>query len=383
MEATEVQGISPIETALAKENITNQVIEKLKADYSGLKINGIDDKAGFKAVEDARKHCKQLRVLAVNICKSGREDALKTQKDWIAKEKEIVAAIEVTENYLSAQSEAIKEEEKRILFEAAQKAKLPIRKERLMTIGVEVEDEKLLSINDADFDSLFNDLHSKVLSEQAEALRAEKQRIADEQEAERKRIEAEAKAEQEKVQAAEREKMRIENERLKAEKEATDKRNAIRNEQLRPYIIFIRDYNMMLTVSDDVYEKELSDIKIAAQQHYDFEAKEKLKRDAQIQKEIEEKEKIEKQLALERQAAQKAEAELRLAKEAEEKRLRDIEEADELELTKGDAAKITDLINDLNVLKTKYTFKSKKHQKLYSEIGQLLDKTINHAITKN
>lgn len=300
METTQIETISPIETALAKENITNQVIEKLKVDYMGLTIKGLDDKAGFKAVEDARKHCKELRVLATKICKAGREDALKTQKDWIAKEKEVVSAIEVTENYLSTQSDAIKEEEKRILFEAAQKAKLPIRKERLMTIGVEVPDEKLLTINDADFDALFNDLHSKVLAEQAEVLRVEKQRIADEQETERKRIEAEAKAEQEKIQAAEREKQRLENERLKAENEAKEK----------------------------------------------------------------------------------ALAGFKALKEAEEKRLAEIEEAKELELTKGDAAKFTDLINDLNALKTKYVFKSKKHQAIYLQVGELLERTINHITKK-
>lgn len=44
---------SPIETALAEQNITAQVIAKLKTDYSGLKINGIDDKEGFEGAHDA------------------------------------------------------------------------------------------------------------------------------------------------------------------------------------------------------------------------------------------------------------------------------------------------------------------------------------------
>ena len=350
MENTQLETISPIETALAKENITNQVIEKLKADYSGLKINGIDDKAGFKAVEDARKHCKQLRVLAVNICKSGREDALKTQKDWISKEKEIVAAIEVTENYLSAQSEAIKEEEKRILFEAAQKAKLPLRKERLMTIGVEVPDEKLLTINDADFDALFNDLHSKVLEEKAAALKAEEKRIADEQEAERKRIEAEAKAEQEKIKAAEIEKQRIENERLKIENEAKEK--ALAEERAKAKAI-----------------QDEQDAIIAAN-------KKKADEEAAKQKAI-----ADLKIKQEREAKEKAEAELKAAKEAKTKELADIEAAKEAELHKGDAAKILDLIADLEALKTKYTFKGAKNKSMYVNVGELITKTITY-ITK-
>jgi hypothetical protein len=44
-----------IETALAKENITAQVIAKLKENYFDLKINGLSDKEGFKAVEICAK----------------------------------------------------------------------------------------------------------------------------------------------------------------------------------------------------------------------------------------------------------------------------------------------------------------------------------------
>jgi hypothetical protein len=77
-----------IENALASENITAQVIAKLKENYFDLKINGLSDKEGFKAVEIARKECKTIRVLASKICKKGREDAIQIQKDWINKEKE-------------------------------------------------------------------------------------------------------------------------------------------------------------------------------------------------------------------------------------------------------------------------------------------------------
>lgn len=209
MENTEVEIVSPIETALAKENITNQVIAKLKEDYLGLKINGLDDKIGFKAVEDARKHCKALRVLAVKICKAGREEARNVAQQWVDKEKEVVNDIDVTESHLENESNKIKEEEKRILFEAAQKAKLPFRIEKLNTIGVSVSDEELLKINDDQFTALFNDLHTQVLAKQAEELRLEKQRI-----------ENEAIAEQKRQDDLEREKQRVENERLKAELKA-------------------------------------------------------------------------------------------------------------------------------------------------------------------
>ncbi len=49
---------SPIELALAEQNVTAQVIAKLKADYTGLTINGIDDKEGFEAKAKAEEEAK-------------------------------------------------------------------------------------------------------------------------------------------------------------------------------------------------------------------------------------------------------------------------------------------------------------------------------------
>ncbi len=48
----------------------------------------------------------------------------------------------------------------------------------------------------------------------------------------------------------------------------------------------------------------------------------------------------------------------------------------EAELSKGDEAKIEDLKADLLTLKTKYTFKSAKNQKLQTSVNELLDKVI-------
>lgn len=277
MENTEVEIISQIETTLAKENITTQVIAKLKTDYLGLKINGLDDKIGFKAVEDARKHCKELRVLAVKICKAGREEAITIQKQWIEKEKEVVAGIDVTESYLENESNKIKEEEKRILFEAAQKAKLPFRVEKLNTIGVSVEDAELLKINDEQFASLFNDLHSQVLAKQAEEIRIEKQRIADV-----------AAAEQKRKDDLEREKQRLENERLKKERESQDE--------------IIRVERAKAKIESDKQAKILADQKRIADQAA---ADAKAIADAKLK--------------TEREAKEKAEAELKAKQDAEQK----------------------------------------------------------------
>lgn len=191
----QVVGLTVIEQALEKENITRQILDKLKSEYSGLKIASIDDTDGFNKVEEARKHCKRLRGDATRICKKGREDAIKIQSDWIAKEKEVVGEIEEVENALKAEAQRIKDEKERILFEAAQREKLPARKEKLLTIGIEVEDEQLLKIGDFDFEKLYQEFYVKHLEEvaakakaEAEAKAAEEKRLAEEA-AEKKRVE--------------------------------------------------------------------------------------------------------------------------------------------------------------------------------------------------
>lgn len=349
-----VEQVSPIETALAKENITNQVIEKLKADYLGLKINGLDDKAGFKAVEEARKHCKAIRVLAVKICKSGREEAISIQKQWIEKEKEVVAAIDITESHLEAQSDAIKELEKQILFEAAQKVKLPIRKEKLLTIGIEVADEELLKINDEQFNALFNEFHETYLSEKAEQLRIAEEKIAAEK-AEAQRIEnerlAEIKRQADLKEAAEKARIEAESKaKLEAEKKEREAKEAIAKA-----------------------EREKQE---AEQRAIEAEAKAKQEKELALQKaEADKKAAI---AELERKQKEKELADIRAKQEAErlaeEKRLSDIE----AELSKGDELKFTDFITDLKALKTKYTFKSKQNKALYQVAGTLIDKIINH-----
>ena len=92
---------------------------------------------------------------------------------------------------------------------------------------------------------------------------------------------------------------------------------------------------------------------------------------------------------MEREKSAKIESD-KLAKiEAEAKRLNDEriakEKAEaeaektkiETELNKGDAEKVKDLIKDFQELKEKYTFKSAKNKKMYSDVGGLIDKTTN------
>src|SRR5215831_6530306 len=84
---------SEINNALIKENVTDRVIASLKAQYEGLKLKSIDDKEGYLEIKEARNNVRKIGILAEKVCKKGREEALRTQKLWIAKEKEVLGKI--------------------------------------------------------------------------------------------------------------------------------------------------------------------------------------------------------------------------------------------------------------------------------------------------
>jgi hypothetical protein len=166
------------------------------------------------------------------------------------------------------------------------------------------------------------------------------------------RIAAEKKAEEERIAAAKAEEARQkaieeENARLKAEAEAAAKKQE--EERL--------ERERLAKIEADKLAKEEAKRKAEAD-------KKQREYEAKIEAERKEKERIQKELEA------KAEAE-RLAIEKAKK-------AEQAELNKGDAAKVKDLIADLEALKTKYSFKSEKNKKMYNNVSDLLDKVINY-----
>jgi chemotaxis protein histidine kinase CheA len=172
-------------------------------------------------------------------------------------------------------------------------------------------------------------------------------KTAFEQKKEHERIAKEAEEKRIADEKAENERIRVENEKLK--KEAEEKEAALKAEREK--------------ADAERKEREAK------------EAKEQAEREAK-----ERKEKQEHEAALEAERKKAAEAQRLLEEKADaERKEREAKEAKEqAELSKGDAAKIIDLIVDLKALKGKYQFKAKKNQKLYANTGLLIDKIINY-----
>lgn len=105
-QTTDIQEFSlekVIDIKLVQNNITEQVIAALKETYGGLKLAALDNKESYLELKFAAKECSKVRNLAVKICKEGREAAVKAQKSWVAREKEVVNAVLAVEDLLDAE----------------------------------------------------------------------------------------------------------------------------------------------------------------------------------------------------------------------------------------------------------------------------------------
>ena len=154
--------------------------------YKGLTINGVDDQAGYKMVDEARKDLAKKRVYISKTAKDLRSEAIAFQKSVIELEKELVGIIEPLELEFKNQTAAIDQEKLRL----KRIALLPERQEKLKAIGVQVLDRDLLDMTDEDFTVFYNQEHTKVLEAKAKAIAEEEARIQREKELEAEREKA-------------------------------------------------------------------------------------------------------------------------------------------------------------------------------------------------
>lgn len=78
----------------------------------GLKprLKDLDDKEGYLEIKVAAKDCAKIRNLAKKVCTEGREDAVKIQKLWVAKEKEAIKRVAEIEDVLDGEIERFDKE---------------------------------------------------------------------------------------------------------------------------------------------------------------------------------------------------------------------------------------------------------------------------------
>lgn len=233
-----------IETKLVQSNVTDAVLNALKEKYGGMKLKAIDDKESYLEIKAAARECGKVRTLAVKICKEGREEAVKTQKLWIAKEKEVVGRVAEVEDALDAEIERFDKEVERLENEEKERQEAAyINRQALLTKMGAIYTDGSFVLGSASFEAALikgstEDIWQEtVLSkfqaeyEKIELVRIEEEKKKQEAEAELKRQQeelqrqqAELKAQQEEMQRQRDEAARIENEKRHQEQLAEQKR---------------------------------------------------------------------------------------------------------------------------------------------------------------
>jgi hypothetical protein len=138
--------VNEINTTLVKQNVTEQVIGMLKSKYSGMKLKSLDDKEGYLAIKEARKEVRSVGILTEKICEKGREDAIRIQRLWLGKQKEVLAKISEVQDPLDAEIKKYEDEENRKETERKQKIEDAYigRQQELNKMGTKYEGGKFI-----------------------------------------------------------------------------------------------------------------------------------------------------------------------------------------------------------------------------------------------
>lgn len=114
----EVTKIDQVEVMIASQlsqfEVKEEDLKEKVAEYSLLVVTGIDDKAGRKAVSEARKHLKSLRTGITNTGKDLRENFNKVSKAIIARQNDLIAITQPEEERLELIEKDIAEEEEEL-----------------------------------------------------------------------------------------------------------------------------------------------------------------------------------------------------------------------------------------------------------------------------
>lgn len=187
---------------LVKFSVEAAEIEKLKAEYMPLKIEGIKDVAGYTMVHQARMEMVHRRTTITKEGKAWRDQISVGIKKEQAEEKRLLALIEPIETHLYTQERAVDDEKARIKAEAEEKEKARIqgRINRLFALGCKFDGaiyrykdavvlhHEIPGMSDQDFEQKLQAIETLVnqeLAEQEAALlkqQEEEKKLAEEKE---------------------------------------------------------------------------------------------------------------------------------------------------------------------------------------------------------
>lgn len=183
------QIVTTITTELQKFNLSDAAIAEMQQKYMPLKIEGINDKDGYKTVREARLFVKGKRVAVENRRKELKEDYLKIGRAIDGEAKRIFSLLEPIEEHLEKEQQTIDADKKRIKDEGEERSKLVMqsRIDSLISRNYPIDYAKLFNMSNDEFVA-----HLEIADA---AYRQEQERAAQEAEDARIKREEEEKAE--------------------------------------------------------------------------------------------------------------------------------------------------------------------------------------------
>lgn len=215
--------LTKIQTGLEAFEQKKAELQQLADSAKDVKINGIDDKAGYRSAREKRIELRNAEIAIEKEAKAMRDLVTPISRHISAKEKELLSITEFHKERLTKEEKWFQSEQERIKQEkeAAEKARVQNRIDKLSAYNAAIDYAKLSFISDEEFD--------KILSESKCAYDSEQARIAAEM-AEHDRLKREEE-ERIRIERLELEKIKAEQERIRQEQE--EKELSIQKEQAR------------------------------------------------------------------------------------------------------------------------------------------------------
>lgn len=282
-----------IETKLVQNNITEQVLIALKENYGGMKLKSLEDKEGYLEIKAAKKEVAKVRTLTTNVCKKGREDALKIQKGWIAEEKRVLGRVAEVEDPLDAEIDRFDNEvDRKATEEKNRQEEAYINRQATLTRMGAIYSGGNFVLGEAEFEAILIKEASQDVWEEAvvpkfkaeydklEAVKVAEQKKKDAEVAEMKRQQDELRKEQEEFrqQQAEAQRQREESQRAERERihnierEEANKKAELQDKRLKillphnPYSQNIPMINTLWSISEEEFATIFSEVKIRNEQ---------------------------------------------------------------------------------------------------------------------
>ena len=141
VEAKDITVEDVISTEIKKFNLADAKIAELKEQFKDLKISGVEDKDGYKAVSEAIKIARTYRTGVEKVRKQIKEDYLKTGRAIDEEAKRLTALLEEIENPLKDKKQEIDDEiqAEKDRKEAEAQAKTDKRVEELEAVGIKFD----------------------------------------------------------------------------------------------------------------------------------------------------------------------------------------------------------------------------------------------------